>query len=77
MGGGGGFGSASSGGRGGTGVAVAVADLASGGANAAGARQGHAFTATRASPFAAASWLKERVQSGKRRIHMQVGLSAA
>lgn len=65
-------GSAGYGGRGGAGVAVAAADLASAGANAAGARQGHAFTAARTSPFAAASWLKERVQNGKRRIHMQV-----
>lgn len=31
----------------------------------------------RKSPFAAASWLKERVQDGKRRVRMQVGECAS
>lgn len=53
------------------GVAVAAAVVASGGGGPGG--EG-AFTAAsaRGSPFAAASWFKDRVRDGKRRIHMQV-----
>lgn len=42
---------------------ASAAELASGGANAIAARR---------SPFAAASWLKERVRDGTRKVHMQV-----
>ena len=60
---------ASSGGRS---SAVEAADLpgSSGAKGAAGSAVG-----ARSSPFAAASWLKERVRDGKRRVHMQVGFT--
>ncbi|CAM9370484.1 unnamed protein product [Scytosiphon promiscuus] len=59
---------------------VAAADLASATAAAAGGtkgRRGGSSTAestgsAKGSPFAAASWLKERVRDGKRRVHMQM-----
>lgn len=65
---------------------VAAADLASATASAAGGtkgRRGGGGTASsttgsaKGSPFAAASWLKDRVRDGKRRVHMQVRNGAA
>lgn len=49
---------------------VEAADLP--GAGGAGGAKGRAVGA-RSSPFAAASWLKERVRDGTRRVQMQVG----
>ncbi|CAN0339823.1 unnamed protein product [Ectocarpus sp. 6 AP-2014] len=55
---------------------VAAADLASAGSSGAKGRQGGggsgATGSAKGSPFAAASWLKERVRDGKRRVQMQV-----
>lgn len=57
---------------------VAAADLASAGSSGAKGRQGGdgggATGSAKGSPFAAASWLKERVRDGKRRVQMQVGV---
>lgn len=51
-----------------SGVEAADLSAASGAKGLAGAAVG-----ARSSPFAAASWLKERVRDGKRRVQMQVG----
>lgn len=64
---------------------VAAADLASATAAAAGGTKGRRgggggaepTGGAKGSPFAAASWLKDRVRDGKRRVHMQVRVRRA